>query len=50
VPLAETRAWGEYLLPAGFTDGIAMTLFTDDGRHLGFLSVLTGDSRHLTAS
>jgi len=50
VPLAETRAWGEYLLPAGFTDGVAMALFSDDGRHLGFLSLLTGDSRHRTAS
>ena len=27
-----------------------MALFTDDGRHLGFLSLLTGDSRHRTAS
>jgi hypothetical protein len=50
VPLAETRAWGEYLLPAGYDDGVAMALFTDDGRHLGFLSLLTGDSRHRTAS
>lgn len=50
VPLAETRAWGEYLLPAGFNDGVAMALFTDDGRHLGFLSLLTGDSGHRTAS
>jgi hypothetical protein len=25
-------------------------LFTDDGRHLGFLSLLTGDSRHRIAS
>ncbi len=50
VPLAETRAWGEYLLPAGFTDGVALALFTDDGRHLGFLCLLSGDSRHRTAS
>jgi hypothetical protein len=45
VPLADTRAWGDFLLPAGFNDGVAMALFTDDGRHLGFLSILTGDSR-----
>jgi hypothetical protein len=50
VPLAETRAWGEYLLPAGFNDGVAMALFTDDGRHLGFLSLLAGDSRQWTVS
>jgi hypothetical protein len=50
VPLAETLAWGEYLLPAGFNDGVALALFTEDGRHLGFLSVLTGDHRHHIAS
>jgi hypothetical protein len=49
-PLAETRAWGEYLLPAGFNDGVAMALFTDDGRHLGFLSLLTENSTHWTTS
>jgi hypothetical protein len=50
VPLAETRAWGEYLLPAGFDDGVAMALVTDDGRHLGFLSLLTADPAPRTAS
>jgi hypothetical protein len=50
VPLAETRAWGEYLLPAGFNDGVAMAVFSRDGRQLGFLSLLTGDSSHRTAS
>jgi hypothetical protein len=49
VPLADTCAWGDYLLPAGFNDGVAMALFADDGRHLGFLSLLTGDPRHRTA-
>ena len=38
------------MLPAGFTDGVAMALFTDDGRHLGFLSLLTGDPTHRTAT
>jgi hypothetical protein len=50
VPLAETRAWGEYLLPAGFNDGVAMALFSDDGRHLGFISLLTDDSSQWIAS
>jgi hypothetical protein len=50
VPLADTCAWGEYLLPAGFDDGVAMALFTEDGRHLGFVSLLTGGSRHRTTS
>jgi hypothetical protein len=49
VPLAETRAWAEYLLPAGFTDGVAMALFTHDGRHVGFVSLLTGDPAHRIA-
>jgi hypothetical protein len=50
VPLAETRAWGEYLLPAGFRDGFAVGLFTADGRHLGFISLLTDDPAGRTAS
>jgi hypothetical protein len=50
VPLAQTRAWGEYLLPAGFIDGVAMALFTDDGRHLGFLSLLSDSPTQRTAS
>jgi hypothetical protein len=40
LPLGEVRAWAEFLLPAGFTDGFAVGLFTADGRHLGFLSLL----------
>lgn len=50
VPLAETRAWGEYLLPAGFVDGVAMGLVADDGRHLGFLSLLSADPADRTTS
>jgi hypothetical protein len=50
VPMPETRAWSEYLLPAGFNDGVAMALFTDDGRHLGFLSLLSSDPWHRTTS
>jgi hypothetical protein len=43
VPLPETLAWGEYLLPAGFRGGLAAGLFTSRGRHIGFLSLLTED-------
>jgi len=50
VPLAETRAWGEYLLPAGFNDGLAMALFTRDGRHLGFLTFLNDEPSPWTVS
>jgi hypothetical protein len=41
VPLAELRAWGDYLLPAGFRGGLAAGLFTPGGRHVGFLSLLS---------
>src|SRR4051794_41973475 len=43
VPLAELHAWAEHLLPAGFRGGLAAGLFTPGGRHIGFLSLLSGD-------
>jgi hypothetical protein len=43
VPLSESPSWAEYLLPAGFRGGLAAGLFTPDGRHIGFLSVLSKD-------
>jgi hypothetical protein len=49
-PLADIRAWGEYLLPAGFQDGFAMGLFSADGRHLGFISLLTDDPAERTTA
>lgn len=50
VPLPEVRAWGEYLLPAGFRDGFALALFSEDGRHLGFISLLTDDPARRTTA
>lgn len=50
VPLLDTRAWGEYLWPAGFRGGIAAGLFCGDGRHLGYLSLLTDTGAHPTAA
>jgi hypothetical protein len=41
VPMEETKAWGDYLLPAGYRDGLAMGLFSEDDRHLGFLILLS---------
>jgi hypothetical protein len=41
VPPGELQAWTDHLWPAGFRGGLAAGLFTDDGRHLGFLSLLT---------
>jgi len=40
---SETRAWADHLLPAGFRQGVAAGLFTADGRHVGFLSLLSAD-------
>lgn len=42
-PLSEVRAWADHLLPAGFRQGLAAPLFTTSGRHIGFLSLLSGD-------
>ncbi|MGY1592944.1 hypothetical protein ACI79D_13270 [Geodermatophilus sp. SYSU D00708] len=42
-PLSEVRAWAEHLLPAGFREGVAAGLFTADGRHIGFLGLLSAD-------
>ncbi|MGY1738643.1 hypothetical protein [Geodermatophilus sp. SYSU D00684] len=42
-PLSEVRAWADHLLPAGFRQGLAAGLFTTDGRHVGFLSLLSAD-------
>ena len=41
VPFEQTLAWGEYLLPAGFVDGFAVSLYSDHGRHLGLASFFT---------
>jgi hypothetical protein len=50
VPVAEVRAWAEYLWPAGFRGGFAVGLFTPEGRHVGFLSLLTEDAAQPTES
>jgi hypothetical protein len=41
--LSEVRAWADHLLPAGFRQGLAAPLVTTDGRHIGFLSLLSAD-------
>ena len=50
VPLEETLACGKYLLPAGFRDGLAVGVFTEDGRHLGSINLLTSQKRVVTAT
>jgi DNA-binding CsgD family transcriptional regulator len=44
------RGWAEYLSPAGFREGLAVGLFTPDGRHLGLLGLNTDTERHPTAA
>jgi hypothetical protein len=41
VRLEEVPTWARYLEPAGFRDGLAVGLFTRDGRHLGMLGLHT---------
>lgn len=43
-PASEVESWAEYLLPAGFHEGLGMCLFATDGRHLGFLGLFTGSA------
>jgi DNA-binding CsgD family transcriptional regulator len=46
IPPEETRAWPEYLWPAGFREGVGVALFTPDGRRVGLLSLHTDDEAH----
>src|SRR4051812_48589773 len=48
VPAERVRGWVEYLRPAGFREGLAVGLFTPEGRHLGILGLNTDTDRHPT--
>ena len=39
--LAGLHGWTAYLAPAGFRDGLGVGLITGDGRHVGYLTLLT---------
>lgn len=39
--LRELRGFSTYLAPAGFQDGLGVGLLTGDGRHVGYLTLLT---------
>jgi hypothetical protein len=43
VPCPRSAPGADHLLPAGFRQGLAAALFTADGRHIGFLSLLSAD-------
>ena len=42
-PAEELPTWAECLIPAGIHEALAVGLFAPDGRHVGFLAVLSGD-------
>lgn len=41
-PLEELQTWAECLLPAGFHEAISVALYAPGGRHVGFLTLLSG--------
>ena len=46
VPREKIHVWVHHLRPAGFREGMAVGLFTADGRHLGVLGLNTDTERH----
>jgi DNA-binding CsgD family transcriptional regulator len=48
VPLETVPVWRDYLMPAGFRDGYAAGLFTEDGRFLGVLGTSSATSLRLS--
>jgi hypothetical protein len=48
LPPAEIPVWGEYLLPAGFREGLGVGLFTPDRRYMGLLGVVTERATPMT--
>lgn len=49
-PMEEYPIWGDYYLPAGFREGMAVGLFTPDNRHLGLIVINTDDANHPTVA
>ncbi|MGY1753438.1 response regulator transcription factor [Blastococcus sp. SYSU D01042] len=41
-PAAELPTWAECLYPAGIQEALAVALFCPEGRHVGFLALLSG--------
>jgi DNA-binding CsgD family transcriptional regulator len=46
----ELPTWSDHLLPAGFHESLGVGLFAAGGRHVGFLTVLSGSSEPPTAA
>jgi DNA-binding CsgD family transcriptional regulator len=41
-PVEELTTWAECLVPAGFYESLSVALFAPGGRHVGFLTLLSG--------
>jgi DNA-binding CsgD family transcriptional regulator len=50
IPPGDLISWTQYLWPNGFREGLAVGLFTPDGRHLGVLGFNTDTPAHPTAA
>ncbi|WP_214366183.1 helix-turn-helix domain-containing protein [Pseudonocardia sp. H11422] len=48
VPMATLPVWADYLWPAGFREGVSVSLFTPDGRHMGMINLHTDTPAHPT--
>jgi DNA-binding CsgD family transcriptional regulator len=46
----ELPTWSDHLLPAGFHESLGVGLFASGGRHVGFLTVLSGSREPPTAA
>jgi DNA-binding CsgD family transcriptional regulator len=40
-PAEDLQSWAECLMPAGYSEGLAVALSAPDGRHIGFLAVMS---------
>lgn len=48
MPPGELRAWADHYWPAGFVEGLGVSLFTPDDRYLGHLCLLTDSHKEPT--
>lgn len=44
-PAQDLATWAECLIPAGFHEALAVALYSGDGRHVGFLALLSQGAR-----
>jgi DNA-binding CsgD family transcriptional regulator len=44
-PAQELETWSDYLIPAGYSEALAVALYSSHGHHVGFLALLLEDGR-----